>query len=731
MSGRPRSPYQSHEANDENNSVPRLHHPHLETPLSDGSSAGDVSPIADVFSDHFALEPLDRPSIDRPSLSARSSASNLRAAEDGLYPHISPFLDPPDLLQEDMSHPSEPPAEPAPDDASSNSTSTPRAPSVASSANYDAASIANRSVSTSSRFSIPRALSPYTGQTGPSHPYSMYPQGIGVGRSSSISSSSTIRPPDRNPITVAPPQHPYSMYPQNTVPEEESLENQPPVSIPVGFPGHDPLFRLPPRQGPDELGDIVGPDGHTERLPPYSRFPDGIPPKEGAELQIIAADTPQEAVDASPVSPESGISSRTLLDTSRVVAATPEPQTSDSGGNLTEKLKQKGKRKVCCGMSIWTCVLIGAVLLIGTVIGGVIGGILGNVKGEKAGGASASSSLSNLRPTESVFVTVTSTTLLDATRLTSTPKTVLPMETGTFNIPEAVLKRPDRKRSCVEDDRFNDMWRCLRLGTLDYSISKNKDGRYLFQMHSGHVSGQFRYGAQAPVFRAANFSRDLMLDKKNTSLGPAQFLLTEFDKLVIAPEEEFRDMMTRRSVNGADLLRRGHAWEARLSTVGERPYFCWWNSTYLELFIYVNRISDSGKEASLSSFTTTPYADPTALAEHAPVMRLFDLDGDDNDNDDDDDDDDNDNDPTSKLRHVRGSIDKPYPRVTKLIEKRIVRADIPDAYCIQLQILDNGSLSPPISEPIKIDEVDPDDGSIGSKRGIPDESSCCCQWLAE
>ena len=64
-------------------------------------------------------------------------------------------------------------------------------------ASANSQSITQRSQSTSSRFSMPpRALSPYTGATGPSHPYAMYPQ-VGVSRSPSVTTTSTVRPVDR------------------------------------------------------------------------------------------------------------------------------------------------------------------------------------------------------------------------------------------------------------------------------------------------------------------------------------------------------------------------------------------------------------------------------------------------------------------------------------------------------------------------------------------------------
>lgn len=67
------------------------------------------------------------------------------------------------------------------------------------------------------------------------------------------------------------PTHPYALYPQNTAMSEE-LSSQ---HIPIGFPGHTVTYQR--QVGPDgeEIGDLVGPLGHMEELPPYTRYPDG------------------------------------------------------------------------------------------------------------------------------------------------------------------------------------------------------------------------------------------------------------------------------------------------------------------------------------------------------------------------------------------------------------------------------------------------------------------------
>lgn len=156
-------------------------------------------------------------------------------------------------------------------------------------------------------------------ETGPSHPYGMYPQHT-MARSTSIATTSTERRPSRS-LSLQRPMHPYAMYSQSGLADEESLDEptQPPVppiqaAIPVGFPGLSTGYHRV--LGPDgEEQDIIGPDGHTEQLPPYSRYPEEGPTKasmaaEASASRIVPAPAPVDPDDPfmTPVSPVSPLS---------------------------------------------------------------------------------------------------------------------------------------------------------------------------------------------------------------------------------------------------------------------------------------------------------------------------------------------------------------------------------------------------------------------------------------
>lgn len=115
---------------------------------------------------------------------------------------------------------------------------------------------------------------PYQGPSAPTHAYQMYSQGTRPARTTSIATTSTMPTtrPESEYNGPRGPSHPYSMYPQ--IPVEEAAPQPVVPAIPVGFTtSPDPYQR---RLGPEgeELAGIIGPDGHTEELPPYTRYPD-------------------------------------------------------------------------------------------------------------------------------------------------------------------------------------------------------------------------------------------------------------------------------------------------------------------------------------------------------------------------------------------------------------------------------------------------------------------------
>lgn len=248
---------------------------------SDGRQSVRLS-NPDIFSDDFALEPLG-PIDDNPTasaddqnahghdaiLSSRRQSQSAQPATDSPPASIRQSRGSLNNGRGSISSRSE--------NRISQFSTVPRSvTSISDSGNT--ASTQHRSVRTISTFGSPRAQSPYQGATGPSQPYGMYSQDIGLARNASNATTSTIRRPERAYSGPSGPTQPYGLYAQNTVPEDDAAlvaGLAPPVISGLNGPPHSYQRRL----GPDgeDADDLIGPDGYTEQLPPYSRYANVCP----------------------------------------------------------------------------------------------------------------------------------------------------------------------------------------------------------------------------------------------------------------------------------------------------------------------------------------------------------------------------------------------------------------------------------------------------------------------
>ena len=147
--------------------------------------------------------------------------------------------------------------------------------------------------------------SPYQGPDGPSHPYQMYPQNVRLARTMSTTTSSTEAMTESTYTGPRGPAHPYGMYTQTIAAESGDVPRAAPVPILDGLP--DQYQR---RMGPEgeDIADIIGPDGHTEQLPPYTRYPDEtyarkVRDAEDSDGPLAGVATVVRA-NAAPLSPE-------------------------------------------------------------------------------------------------------------------------------------------------------------------------------------------------------------------------------------------------------------------------------------------------------------------------------------------------------------------------------------------------------------------------------------------
>ena len=182
------------------------------------------------------------------------------------------------------------------------------------------------------------------------------------------------------------------MYSQNTVPEDEispvSAIQQP---MPVGFPGRTPDYRRRLGANGEDADDLIGPDGYTEQLPPYTRYPNNVPPKNGAPGPASILSAEREQLDASEETLMNPFNSRESVhqnlhtyhsSTQLTAEARSEAHQEDTGGNFKERVKEKGKKKVLCGLvPLWLVAIL--VIAVVAVLAGVIGGVVGRARGQQ------------------------------------------------------------------------------------------------------------------------------------------------------------------------------------------------------------------------------------------------------------------------------------------------------------------------------------------------------------
>ncbi|MCJ1399462.1 hypothetical protein MMC11_002664 [Xylographa trunciseda] len=576
-----------------------------------------------------------------------------------------------------------------------------RTPSMASVSAMSDATSSQRQTSMISGFSVPWIPSPYQGATGPSHPYAMYPQDTTPNRTSTLSS---IRPPERSYNGPDGPMHPYGMYPQNTALEPETSPGNAFVPIaPVGFPGLGQHYTR--RLGPDgeEADDIIGPDGHTEQLPPYTKYPD-------------AALTKERYAPNAPDSEESPASPLTRSDTPAVQGLMDETQISDDEnveinvaaaeaasqpvwrGTARQRWTRRSKKRTCCGaVPRWAVILIVVLaVLLAAVLGGVIGRWVSQSHNNHMGGGQGQShgsgdgdgdgpySSPDTSPGAST-VTVTAT-IADATPLASPPADLPMLPKGYFGVP---LGQPaDVSSSCISQPDQTDTWQCVSNGYLGMNVLPADYDTTQVSINSTVSSAYpFFYGPQVPTLRGQT-SLQLVNDTNDPGRGPAYFFQQNFDKIIVLPDNQFSRASRKRTAS--EVAKDSYVSDKEMSSfqnrmppigAGDQPWFCFWNDTILEGFIYVTEnISSSQTNTTdmVQSLLSSAVASPTT-ASATPTSSSY---------------------ANSRKHHDKRDPDWPtavptiYPNVVKIEERRNVTNGV-QPYCQQMLVLDDMSVTSP------------------------------------
>ncbi|KAI0878713.1 hypothetical protein GGS24DRAFT_372447 [Hypoxylon argillaceum] len=499
-----------------------------------------------------------------------------------------------------------------------------------------------RSSSVSTDSTLMPAETPYEGPSGPSHPYQMYPQDVRLARTASLATTSTAPISERSYNGPRRPAHPYGTYSQNvSTGEDGSSDRSAQRDIPVGFPGTGGEYQR--RIGPDgeEAADLIGPDGHTEQLPPYTRYPVEAYAQKALGISVAQpALTPAPAQQIPEIPGAGGIGLATrnpefssTEDLNRL--SSPESRRSirsftseashhsiNTAAHAVTNEKDMPNWKKAAGRKVWgiiPCWAVALGVLVLVLLGVVVGTVIGTVIAPQLhkGSGSHKSSYS-----------ATSTTI-GFVPLATVPPGLPPLVEGPYSLP---LFGPRFSKTCFKDPSQSSVWNCdAIMAQLTMTVSKRPDSTdttaYELDLSYNHSytldNYVYTYGEQPPSL--TNQQLTLVNDTFERARGPAWAFAVPYTKTVILPEQslmEYNDttsnQVQRRMMFGPDFKRKG------LADSGDKPWICTWPNTLLEFFIYTTQNSSfkfpmppiSSMSAPSSSL---PTESPTGARRRSPM----------------------------------------------------------------------------------------------------------------
>lgn len=344
--------------------------------------------------------------------------------------------------------------------------------------------------------------------------------------------------------------------------------------------------------------------------------------------------------------------------------------------------------------------------------------------------------------------------LFDAVPI-STPSGLAAVPTGQFALPMGIPQ--ESNPGCLTQANQFSAWSCkMTFAPLIISVNETVvDGQTIqvASMSGGPAVSKntILYGLQTPVLDTKPL--DLVLDLDYRAYGPAYHFSARYDKLVILPPEQL-NLGSAVTPQGQDSKYR-QRFEVK---PGDYPWYCYWNDTYIEGYIYAQ---DNSTAASITSFPTqwptasastlaTIAVDPTTVTATTTDTVSVDIVESAT--------------PTATASLARknprdSSSDNssprmpPYPRTVKIEERRLPNS--PQPYCQQMVLLDNGQIATapgPNDSPTRIwlQESDPtyeeylaaqpsstDTPHNKDKRQSPSQmqrradptDACHCQWM--
>ncbi|RDA92469.1 hypothetical protein CP533_6469 [Ophiocordyceps camponoti-saundersi (nom. inval.)] len=450
----------------------------------------------------------------------------------------------------------------------------------------------------------------YQGLTGPSHPYSMYPQ-------EALDEAASSTAPN---VALAAPAHPYALYTQ-TIGGDDAAVGQ------IGM-GSGNAFRRQTSTEGNVATDLLGALGPVEELPPYTRYPEGSsaprPPEAAPDAmstvsplsisgagglgratrdpEFSSAEDDLPAASAShPVTPGETASQHEINTAARDFSEKP---------SLTN-WQRRAKKKLWGIIPYWAIALLAVgIVIVAVVLGTVIGTVLS--KKTKADGHGDSQADGVSRSPSS-----------DIEPLREVPASLPSLATGTFCLPPLDISQAPK--SCFNDPRQAQAWSCeMPFRFYAMAVSRVADAPatkgYNLSLTARNASdSKFLWGTQPPdISRPRQLT--LVDDAFERNRGPAWWMLTKFNKTVVIDEDKMSRYLSKRDESSAS--RSKAIAKRRGAILGDRPWICTWPDTTLEIFIYPSQktsyaASPSGADAATPDFMQDP------ISSYPMVVKLL------------------------------------------------------------------------------------------------------------
>jgi hypothetical protein len=295
--------------------------------------------------------------------------------------------------------------------------------------------------------------------------------------------------------------------------------------------------------------------------------------------------------------------------------------------------------------------------------------------------------------------------------------------------------------SCILNTAENSAWSCsipntpLEMGVFEIQAADELMNKEMIINYGNNSMNFYPYGAQPPIIPTARVLT-LVNDSEYPDRGPAWFFQMTYNKMVVLRKESLSvTPNSKRGYKTSQFMGR-----MGVAQVGEQPWFCYWNGTLLETFIYVNETSSSAAASTSSAAGATYTSGTNTYSSDVPTNTASGSQQSGN--------------PSSggSSRGSGGSsggppnpqLLAPYPKIYKVVERRIPRGPqtVP-AYCVAHTIQGDGSASPVLNstgQPVTIylNETEPTTVSPLADRSLTttslqergDDTDCGCVWLS-